>query len=73
MMQDDGYLNSGDVPPILRPPTNPSKLSQVPAEYIYENPDFKYTLPLYYMTPTGYQWKVTDQKKSLRTILLKKS
>ena len=45
LMQNEGYLNSGHMPPILRPPKNPSKLPQVPAEYIYENPDFKQTPP----------------------------
>ena len=63
MMQDLGYLNSGHLPPILQPLKNPSKLSQVSGEYIYENPDFKYTLPRYYMIPTSYKWKITSRNE----------
>ena len=63
MMQDPGYLNSGHLPPILQPLKNPSKLSQVSAEYIYENPDFKYTLPRYFMIPTSYKWTITSRNE----------
>ena len=63
MMQDDGYINSGHMPPILHPLPNPSKLSTVSAEYIYANPEFKHTLPAYYMTPTNYQWQVKTRKE----------
>ena len=60
-MQDLGNQNSGHLPPILHPLKNPSKLSQVPGDYIYDKPDFKYNLPKNYMVPTNYKWKITTR------------
>ena len=58
MMEDHGYVNSGHMPPILQPLPTPSKLSTVSAEYIYSHPEFRHTLPAYYMTPISYHWQV---------------
>ena len=59
MMQDPNYLSSGHLPPVLHQLNTPSKLAQVPVDFIYDNPDFKHNLPKNYMVPTNYKFKVT--------------
>ena len=63
MMTDPNYLSSGHLPPVLQQLNTPSKLAQVPVDFIYDNPDFKHNLPKNYMVPTNYKFKVTTREQ----------
>ena len=58
MMQDPLFLISGLMPPILQPLKTPSKMTNVPDDYIHTHPEFKPNLLALYMTPTDYKFQI---------------
>ena len=44
--------------PILQHLKTPSKMTNIPEDYIHTHPDFKPNLPALYMTPTDYKFQI---------------
>ena len=58
MMQDPVFLNSGLMPPNLQPSKTPSKMTNIPDDYILTHTEFKPNLPALCMTPTDYNFQI---------------
>ena len=58
MMQDPVFLNSGLMPPILQPLKTPSKMTNVPDDYIHTHLEFKPNVPALNLTSTDYKFQI---------------
>ena len=57
-MQDPVYLNFGLMPPIFQPLNTPSKMTNVPDDYIHTHSEFEPNLPVLFMTPTDNKFQI---------------